>query len=53
MYESKTEDCTKILGAIRKNLILVTIRLNQTNYDDSKKLVIGKMRNETVGFTIE
>ena len=53
MYKSKTEDCTKILGAIRKNLILVTIRLNQTNYDDSKELVIGKMRNETVSFAIE
>ena len=53
MYESKTEECTKILGTIRKSLILVTIRLNQTNYDDSKTLVIGKMKNKTGGFAIE
>ena len=31
----------------------MTIRLNQTNYDKSKKLVIEKMKNEAGGFATE
>ena len=41
----------KILAAIKKCLILVIIRVKQ-NYDDSNKLVIGKMKDETGGVAI-
>ena len=37
----------KILAAIKKCLILVIIRSSQKYYNDSNKLVIGKMKDET------
>ena len=39
----------KILAAIKKCLIL---EINSKYYDDSKKLVIGKMKDETRGIAI-
>ena len=43
----------KILTAIKKCLILVIIGRSKKYYDDSKKLVIGKMKDETRVVVIE
>ena len=43
----------KILAAIKKCLILVIIRSSQKYYNDSNKLVIGKMKDETTGVAIK
>ena len=43
----------KILTAIKKCLILVIIGQSKKYYDDSKKLVIGKMKDETRVVVIE
>ena len=43
----------KILAAIQKCLILVIISTKSKNHDDSNKLVIEKMKDETGGVAIE
>ena len=43
----------KILAAIKKCLIAVVIHLSQKKYNNSNKLVIGKMKDKTVGVAIE
>ena len=43
----------KTLVAINKCLISVIIRISQKNCDNSNKLVIGKMEDETGGVAIE
>ena len=36
-----------------KHLVVIQKIKVSMNYDDSKKLVVGKMKNETGGFAIE
>ena len=43
----------KILATIKKCLILVIIQSSQKYYNDSNKLVIGKMKDETTGVAIK
>ena len=43
----------KILAKIKKCLILVVIHLSQKYYDDSNKLIVGKIKDQTSGFAIE
>ena len=43
----------KILAAIKKCLILLIYSSKSTYYDDSNKLTIGKMEDETAGVVIE
>ena len=43
----------KILAKIKKCLILVVIHLSQKYYDDPKKLIAGKIKDQTSGFAIE
>ena len=43
----------KILEKIKKCLILVVIHLSQKYYDDPKKLIAGKIKDQTSGFAIE
>ena len=56
IHEIKTEDAYEDFSAIKKCLILVIIQILVTKskcYDDSNKLVIGKMRDETGTVVIE
>ena len=43
----------KILAVVKKSLILLIIRLSQITMMIQKKLVIGKMTDETGGVVIE
>ena len=43
----------KILTAVKKCLILVIIQLSQNTTNDSNKLVLGKMKDETGGVPID
>ena len=43
----------KILAAIKKFLISVIFYISQNYYDDSNKLIIGKIKDEAGGFAIE
>ena len=43
----------KILEKIKKCLILVVIHLSQKYYDDPKKLIAGKIKDQTSGFANE
>ena len=42
----------RILAYIRKSLILVTYSGKSKSYDDSNKLVVGKVKDETTGVAI-
>ena len=42
----------RILACIRKSLILVTYSAKSKSYDDSNKLVVGKVKDETTGVAI-
>ena len=57
MNEIKTEDVYEDLPAIKKCFIFVcfiTVRSSKSkSYDDSNKLVIGKMKDEAGGVAIE
>ena len=53
MYEIKTEDIYEnFLAVIKKCLISIIIRQSKY-YDDSNKLVIGKIKDKTGGVAIE
>ena len=57
MYEIKTEDVYEDLPAIKKCFIFVCFVIVRSfkskSYDDSNKLVIGKMKDEAGGVAIE
>ena len=53
MYELKLVISMKILIAIKRCLDLVIVQLKSKHYDDSSKLVIGKMKDERAGVAIE
>ena len=42
----------RILAYIRKSLTLVTYSGKSKSYDDSNKLVVGKVKDETTGVAI-
>ena len=53
MYEIKTEDIYKDLSSDKEMFDFSNYSIKSKYYDDSKKLIIGKMKDETVGVAIE
>ena len=53
MYEIKTEDIYKDFGNNKEIFDLSNYSTKSKYYDNSNKLVIGKMKNETAGVVIE
>ena len=53
MYEIKTEDVYKDFSSDKRMFDFSNYSTKSKHYDDSNKLVMGKMKNETGGVTIE
>ena len=53
MYEIKTEDVNEDLSSNKKIIAFSNYSTKSKYYDDSNKLVLGKMKDETGGFAIK
>ena len=53
MYEVKTEDVYKDFSSNKGIFDFINDSNNSKYYDNSNKLLIGKMKNETGGFAFE
>ena len=53
MYEIKTEDVYKDFSNDKEMLDFSNYSTNLKYYDNSSKLVVGKMKDETAGVAIE
>ena len=53
MYEIKTEDVYEDYSSDKEMFDFSNYSTKSKYYDNSNKLVIGKMKNETGGFAVE
>ena len=53
MYEIKTEDVYKDFSSDKEMFEFSNYSTKSKYYDNSNKLVVGKMKNETAGVVIE